>query len=134
GTANEYEGIRDARAGKEGSGLLPLAEARANAFKPDLADKAPAPAQPGVHSLEWDLADLREYFDWTPFFRAWELAGTYPAILDDAVVGESARSLYADAQAMLDRIVAEKWLTAKGVAGFWPCRRDGDDIVLDDGT
>jgi 5-methyltetrahydrofolate--homocysteine methyltransferase len=76
------------------------------------------------------LADLRECIDWTPFFRAWELAGNYPAILDDAVVGESARGLFADAQAMLDRIVGEKWLTAKGVVGLWPCRREGDDVVL----
>jgi len=134
GTADEYEAIREARAGKEGSGLLPIEEARANSFKPDFADKPAAPAQPGLHTLEWDLADLRQYFDWTPFFRAWELAGTWPNILEDEIVGESARSLYADAQAMLDQIVAEKWLTAKGVAGFWPCRRDGDDILLDDGT
>jgi 5-methyltetrahydrofolate--homocysteine methyltransferase len=134
GTASEYEGIREARAGKEGSGLLPLGEARANSYKPDLADKPAAPVQPGLHDFEWDLADLRQCFDWTPFFRAWELAGTYPAILDDQVVGESARSLYADAQAMLDRIVSEKWLTAKGVAGFWPCRREGDDVLLEDGT
>ncbi|MDE2435238.1 MAG: methionine synthase, partial [Sphingomonadales bacterium] len=69
-------------------------------------------------------------FDWTPFFRAWELAGVYPAILDDAVVGESARSLYADARKMLERIIAEKWLNAKGVCGFWPCARDGDDVTL----
>ena len=131
-TADEYEAVREARAGKEGSALLPLAEARANAFVPDLAEKAPAPAQPGLHVFpEWDLADLAECIDWTPFFRAWELAGNYPAILDDAVVGESARSLYADARAMLDRIVKEKWLTAKGVAGFWPCRREGDDVLLE---
>jgi 5-methyltetrahydrofolate--homocysteine methyltransferase len=135
GTADEYEAIREARAGKEGSGLLPLAEARDNAFEPDFADKPAAPAQPGLHTFpDWDLADLREYFDWTPFFRAWELAGTYPKILEDDVVGESARSLYADAQAMLDQIVAEKWLTARGVAGLWPCHRDGDDVFLDDGT
>jgi 5-methyltetrahydrofolate--homocysteine methyltransferase len=134
-TANEYENIRDARAGKEGSALLSLADARANAFKPDLNDKPPAPLQPGLHTFaDWDLADLRAHFDWTPFFRAWELAGNYPAILEDAVVGESARSLYADAQAMLDRIVDEKWLTARAVAGFWPCARDGDDVVLEDGT
>ena len=131
-TANEYEAVREARAGKEGSPLLPLAEAQANAFAPDFADKAPAPVQPGLHVFEaWDLADLAECIDWTPFFRAWELAGTYPAILDDAVVGESARSLYADARAMLERIIAEKWLTARGVAGFWPCHRDGEDVVLD---
>ena len=100
-----------------------------------MALKAPPPAHPGVHSFaEWDLADLAQCFDWTPFFRAWELAGTFPAILDDAVVGESARSLYADAQAMLERIIAEKWLTARGVCAFWPCHRDGDDVRLDDGT
>jgi 5-methyltetrahydrofolate--homocysteine methyltransferase len=134
-TAGEYEAIREARAGKEGSGLLPLEEARANGYEPDFADKPPPPLRPGLHSFPgWDLADLRAYIDWTPFFRAWELAGTFPAILDDPVVGESARALYADAQAMLDRIVAQKWLTANGVAGFWPCRRDGDDVVLDNGT
>ncbi|MDR2856840.1 MAG: B12-binding domain-containing protein, partial [Novosphingobium sp.] len=130
-TAREYEHIRDVRAGKEGSVLLSLADARDNAFKADMREKAPPPAQPGLHTFDdWDLADLRATFDWTPFFRAWELAGTFPAILDDAVVGESARSLYADANAMLDRIVAEKWLTAKAVCGFWPCARVGDDVVL----
>ena len=86
---------------------------------------------PGVHTFpDWDLANLRDYIDWTPFFRAWELAGNYPAILDDAVVGESARSLFADAQKMLDRVVADRWLTARGVVGLWPCRRDGDDVVV----
>ena len=130
GTADEYDTIRVNRAGKEGSGLLPIAEARANGFKPDFADKPAAPTQPGLHDFGWDLADLRQYIDWTPFFRAWELAGNYPAILEDAVVGESARSLFADAQAMLDRIVGEKWLTARGVVGLWPCRREGDDVVI----
>jgi 5-methyltetrahydrofolate--homocysteine methyltransferase len=134
-TADDYEAVRVARAGKEGSALLPLAEARANGFVADMADKAPAPAQPGIHVYsDWDLADLAQCIDWTPFFRAWELAGTYPAILDDAVVGESARGLWADAQAMLEKIIAEKWLVAKGVAGLWPCRREGDDVVLDEGT
>ena len=108
-----------------------LEDARANSFKPDMSEKAPPPEQPGLYTFpDWDLADLVECFDWTPFFRAWELAGTFPAILHDEVVGESARSLYADAKAMLDKIVAEKWLTAKGVAGFWPCAREGDDVVL----
>jgi 5-methyltetrahydrofolate--homocysteine methyltransferase len=134
-TADEYENIRVARANKGQTDLLPIAEARANAFPADMAQKAPAPAQPGPHVFAaWDLADLREAFDWTPFFRAWELAGNYPAILDDEVVGEAARSLFADAQVMLERIIAEKWLTAKGVAAFWPCRRDGDDVLLDNGT
>jgi 5-methyltetrahydrofolate--homocysteine methyltransferase len=134
-TAQDYEQVRVAREGKGQSDLLPLAEARANGFAADMALKPPAPAKPGVHVFsEWDLADLRECIDWTPFFRAWELAGTYPAILTDEVVGESAQGLWKDAQAMLDTIIAEKWLTAKGVAAFWPCRRDGDDVRLDDGT
>ena len=134
-TAAEYEAVREARAGKEGSGLLPLADARANAFVADFALKPPPPARPGLHVFDdWDLADLVQTFDWTPFFRAWELAGTWPAILKDAVVGESATALYEDAQAMLARIVSEKWLTARGVAGFWPCHAEGDDIRLEDGT
>jgi 5-methyltetrahydrofolate--homocysteine methyltransferase len=133
-TADEYEAVRIARANKGQSELVPIAVARANAFPADMALKPSAPKQPGLHVFDdWDLADLRELIDWTPFFRAWELAGNYPAILTDAVVGESASSLFADAQAMLDRIIAEKWLTAKGVAGLWPCRRDGDDVVIEAG-
>ncbi|PXA87248.1 methionine synthase [Nostoc sp. 3335mG] len=133
-TAAEYDAVRKAREGKGQNELATLDEARANAFAFDPAQMADAAAKPGLHVYEdWDLADLRDYIDWTPFFRAWELHGNYPAILDDAVVGESARSLYADAQAMLDELVAEKWLTAKGVAGLWPCRRDGDDILIRSG-
>jgi 5-methyltetrahydrofolate--homocysteine methyltransferase len=134
-TAAEYTKIREAREGKGQTALLSLAEARANGFVADMADKPPAPVAPGPHAFaDWDLADLREIFDWTPFFRAWELAGNFPAILTDEVVGASASALYADAQAMLDRIVAEKWLVAKGVCAFWPCHREGDDVVLDNGT
>ncbi|AKM11247.1 methionine synthase [Croceicoccus naphthovorans] len=134
-TADEYEKVRIARANKGQSALLSLAEARENGFAADMTLKAPAPAHPGVHVFgDWDLADLVETFDWTPFFRAWELAGTYPAILNDEIVGESARNLFADAKAMLEKIVSEKWLTARGVTGFWPCKRDGDDVILDDGT
>ena len=130
-TAADYQHVRDLREGKDPSVLLSLADARANAFKPDLSEKAPPPEQPGLHVYQdWDLKDLVETFDWTPFFRAWELAGVFPAILDDEIVGESARSLYADALAMLDKIVAEKWLTAKAVCGFWPCARDEDDVIL----
>ena len=135
GTATDYQHVRDVRAGKESSILLSLEDARANRFMADMSEKAPPPEQPGLHSFaDWDLADLRACFDWTPFFRAWELAGNFPAILNDALVGESARGLYADAQAMLDRIVAEKWLTAKAVCGFWPCARamdsGGDDVMI----
>jgi 5-methyltetrahydrofolate--homocysteine methyltransferase len=135
GIEADYQKVRDAREGKGQSELIPIAQARANGFVADMAMKPAAPAMPGVHVFnDWDLSDLRELIDWTPFFRAWELHGNYPAILDDEVVGESARSLWADAQKMLDKIVAEKWLTARGTAGLWPCRRDGDDVVLEDGN
>ncbi len=130
-TAEEYEAVRISRANKGQSELLPLETARARGFVADFAMKPPAPVKPGVHVFaDWDLSDLRDYIDWTPFFRAWELAGNFPAILTDEVVGESASSLYADAQAMLDTIVAEKWLTPRGVAGLWPARREGDDILV----
>ncbi len=130
-TREEYEHIRIARAGKTAKPLATLEEARANAFEIDESLKPAAPLQPGVHVYDdWDLANLRNYIDWTPFFRAWELHGNYPAILSDEVVGESATNLFADAQAMLDKIVNEKWLRAKGVAGLWPCARDGDDVVI----
>jgi 5-methyltetrahydrofolate--homocysteine methyltransferase len=128
---DEYIAVRDARAGRTVSALLSLDEARANAFPADMAAKPAAPAQPGVHVFpDWSLEHLRGFIDWTPFFRAWELHGNYPAILTDEVVGETATQLFADANAMLDQIIAEKWLTARGVAGLWPCGRDGDDIVL----
>ena len=130
-TRAEYSHIRDARAGKTAKPLATLEEARANAFEIDESMKPAPPRQPGVHGYDdWDLADLRKYIDWTPFFRAWELHGNYPAILTDEIVGESATSLFADANAMLDKIINEKWLRAKGVAGLWPCWRDGDDVVV----
>lgn len=129
--AADYAAVRAAREGKGQSALLPIADARAAGFVADFTQKPAAPAQPGIHQFDdWDLTDLRGYIDWTPFFRAWELAGNFPAILDDEIVGESARGLYEDAQKMLDTIIAEKWLTARGVAGLWPCHRDGDDIVV----
>ncbi len=130
-TAAEYEQVRITRANKGQNELFTLAEARANAFPYDPAGKAPAPARPGIHSFgEWPLRELRAAIDWTPFFRAWELAGTYPAILDDEVVGESARNLFNDAQAMLDKIIAEHWVTPRGTVGLWRCRREGDDILV----
>ncbi|KQT33535.1 methionine synthase [Sphingomonas sp. Leaf412] len=132
-TAADYQAVRDAREGKGQNALLPLDVARSRGMAVDFALKAPAPKRPGVHVFDdWDLADLASYIDWTPFFRAWELAGNYPAILTDEVVGESATSLYADARAMLDRIVGEKWLTARGVAGLWPCHRHDDDVWVYD--
>jgi len=130
-TAGEYVKVREARAGKAKSVLLPLEEARANYYDAYLSDKPAPPLKPGVHVFDdWKLADLRECIDWTPFFRAWELHGTYPSILDDEIVGDTARDLKRDADAMLDRIIKEKWLTARGVCGFWPCARDGDDVTI----
>ncbi len=129
--AGEYAHVRAVREGKGQSVLATLEDARANGFVADMHIKPPPPEQPGMHCFDdWDLADLVDHFDWTPFFRAWELAGTYPNILDDDIVGESARGLFADAQEMLEKIVSEKWLTARGVAGLWPCRRDGDDVIV----
>ena len=130
--ATEYEAIRVERAGGTKEKVVPLAAARANEFKIDWsAYTPPKPAVTGTRIFaEYPLHELIERIDWTPFFRAWELAGNYPAILEDKVVGESAKKLYADARKMLEHIVREKWLTAKGVVGFWPCRRDGDDVVL----
>ncbi|MDZ3830192.1 MAG: methionine synthase [Sphingopyxis sp.] len=131
GYKDDYAHVRDVRANKGQSALVPIADARANGFAIDEHIRPFPPEQPGVHVFDnWDMADLVEWFDWTPFFRAWELAGNYPAILDDEVVGESARSLYADARAMLDKIVGEGWLTARGVAALWPCRREGDDVII----
>ncbi|NCP20104.1 MAG: methionine synthase [Erythrobacter sp.] len=135
-TASDYVKVREAREGKTKNPLFTIEEARANHYDPFYRDKPGHPQQPGVHVFDdWSLADLREYIDWTPFFRAWELHGNYPRILEDEVVGETARTLFDDANAMLDRIVDEKWLTARGVCGLWPCARDGDDITvhLDEG-
>jgi len=111
---------------------LKLTNARANAVPVDFA-KAP-PKKPtflGTRSFDnYDLAELVGYIDWTPFFQTWELAGRYPAILDDPKVGEAARALYDDARKMLERIVKEKWFTARATIGFWPANADGDDIAL----
>ncbi|HEV2745860.1 MAG TPA: methionine synthase [Allosphingosinicella sp.] len=130
-TSQDYQDIVRTRANKGQNELASLAEARANAFPFDPEGMAPPPARPGIHSFgEWPLRDLRAAIDWTPFFRAWELAGNYPAILEDPVVGESARALFADAEAMLDRIVAEHWLVPRGTIGLWRCRREGDDVLV----
>ena len=112
--------------------LVPLDKARAQRFDGGWDRYTPpVPKQPGLHVLDdYPLSELVECIDWTPFFSAWELAGKYPAILDDAVVGAQARDLYRDARAMLDRIVKDKWLTARGVFGLWPAQSVGDDVEL----
>ncbi len=116
--------------------LVSLEKARAQRFDGGWDDYTPPPPRtPGVTVLEdYPLAELIEYIDWTPFFQAWELAGRYPAILTDAVVGAQASELYRDARAMLDRIVAERWLQARGVFGLWPACSRGDDVILQTGS
>jgi len=132
-TANDYRALRESREGRGSNELATLTEARANGFEPQHREPSPRPAHPGLHGFDdWPLGDLAAAIDWTPFFRAWELAGTYPSILDDAVVGESARGLFDDAQAMLKQIVDEKWLTARATVGLWPVRREGDDVIVID--
>ncbi len=129
----EYEAVRVNRAGRrDAERLLPLEQARRNPVAIDWTAYAPTrPASPGVRVFDsWPLADLVERIDWTPFFQTWELAGHYPAILEDPVVGEAARGLYRDARAMLDRIVSEGLLTARAVVGLWPANSVGDDVVL----
>src|SRR3984885_9554393 len=111
---------------------LKLSDARKNAMRIDFTKTPPRkPAFFGIKTFrEYDLAELAEYIDWTPFFQTWELTGRFPAILDDATVGEVARSLYDDARKMLDRIIKEKWFTAQATIGFWPANAKGDDILL----
>ena len=110
---------------------LPLAEARANKFKIDWANYTPpVPQQPGVHVLKaYDLAKLVEVIDWTPFFASWELHGKYPKILSDEVVGAEATKLYADAQVMLKKMIAENWVEARAVFGLFPANTVNDDDI-----
>src|SRR5271163_1660353 len=129
----EYRKVAEAHARSElDKTRLPLAKARANAMKLDWAAYQPTrPSYLGARVIEaHDLAGLATYIDWTPFFQTWELKGRYPAILQDEKQGEAARALFADAQAMLARIIAEKWFAPKAVVGFWPAGADGDDIHL----
>jgi len=111
---------------------LSLAKARANAHKIDWSGYEPhAPSFLGTKGFEtWDLAELAQYIDWTPFFQTWELKGRYPKILEDEKQGPAARQLYDDAQAMLKRIIDEKWFAPRAVIGFWPAEAVGDDIRL----
>jgi len=130
-TAEDYDKLRKSRERSGHSELSPIAEARANGFAFDPSGQAPAPSYPGLHHFgDWPLKDLKASIDWTPFFRAWELAGTYPAILDDEIVGESATTLFKDANEMLDQLVAERWVTPKATVGLWRCKREGDDVLV----
>ena len=135
GIRAEYEKMAAGHANQRAGGSrLPIAKARANRATPDFAKAAPAPTFFGTRVIkDYDLAELATYIDWTPFFRTWELAGPYPAILTDDKVGKAATDLFNDAQAMLKKIIAEKWLTARAVIGFWPANSDPgnvDDILV----
>ncbi|MEM8923485.1 MAG: methionine synthase [Actinomycetota bacterium] len=135
GVAERYEEIRAARAAPRVP-VCPLDDARANRLRIDWAASAERgeivrPSFLGPrHVADVDLAELATFIDWTPFFRSWDLVGTYPKILKDEVVGAAARDLFADARAMLDEIVAERLLTVEAVVGFWPAAGDGDDLRL----
>ncbi|MGH7024437.1 MAG: vitamin B12 dependent-methionine synthase activation domain-containing protein, partial [Caulobacteraceae bacterium] len=131
-TRAEYARIREQfDKGRAAKTRTPLAVARANRFAIDWREyQPPVPTFLGARATQWDLADLARYIDWTPFFAAWELVGRYPAILEDEVVGEAARDLFADAKAMLSRAIEERWFAARGVVGLWPANADGDDIIV----
>jgi len=132
----EYARIAAAHArAQEEKVRLPLAAARANTLNLDWSGAyvPPKPSFIGTKVLaDYPIAELIDYIDWTPFFSTWELRGKFPAILDDVTFGAVARSLYGDARAMLDKIVAERWFKASAVAGFWPANARGDDILVFD--
>jgi 5-methyltetrahydrofolate--homocysteine methyltransferase len=129
----EYADVRERHKDRgPGKRLVSLAQARGNHFDGDWASyQPPVPKKLGLTVFDdYPLEELRELIDWTPFFSTWELAGRYPAILDDAVVGAEARKLLVDANAMLDRIIAERWLTARGVIGLWPANSVGEEVEV----
>jgi 5-methyltetrahydrofolate--homocysteine methyltransferase len=130
----EYARIAAAHArAQEDKARLPLAAARANALKLDWSGtyRPPEPKFIGTEVFgDYPVKELIDYIDWTPFFSTWELSGKFPAILDDAKLGQAARSLYEDARAMLDKIVDEHWFKASAVLGFWPANAKGDDILV----
>jgi 5-methyltetrahydrofolate--homocysteine methyltransferase len=130
--AADYDKIRKQHAAKKGPALISLQAARANAFRTDWQAYAPPrPAFIGRREIRnADLAELARFLDWAPFFQTWELSGPFPAILDDPVVGEAARSVYAEGRAMLEQIVAGRWLTANAAIALLPANSVGDDIEL----
>jgi 5-methyltetrahydrofolate--homocysteine methyltransferase len=136
--AREYEEIRVRHAGRENAERQASLE-KARQTRPDIRWPGYRPPRPTFVGLkmfdDYDLAELTRRIDWTPFFRTWELKGNYPTIFDDPAQGEAARNLFADAESMLQRLIGEKWLTAKGVVGFFPANSVGDDIEIyaDDG-
>jgi 5-methyltetrahydrofolate--homocysteine methyltransferase len=128
----EYATIAEVHArGQADRRRLSLEDARAKRVRLAATPSMVRPSFLGTRVIDdWRLADLVDFIDWTPFFSAWEIKGTYPLLFEDPKVGEAARALYADARAMLTQMVAEDWLTPRAVVGFWPAASDGDDIVL----
>jgi 5-methyltetrahydrofolate--homocysteine methyltransferase len=128
----DYVKIREQHSRKSGQKSVKLEAARANAVRIDWGSYAPPrPRQLGVTRLSnYPLEKLVPFLDWGPFFQTWDLAGRYPDILQDPVVGEAARNVFRDGQAMLERIVRGRWLTANGVFGLWPANAAGDDIEI----
>ncbi len=129
----EYARVADAHKRAEADKQrLSLTKARANALKTDWEAYAPPkPLFTGTRVFSsYDLAELAAYIDWTPFFQTWELKGRYPAILQDEKQGEAARTLFADAQEMLKKIIDERWFNPRAVIGFWPANAVGDDVAL----
>ena len=128
----DYDSLRERHATKNDRPLLSLDAARGNRTPINWDGYTPpAPRSLGVQFFEgYDIAELRDYIDWQPFFNAWEMKGKFPDILNSPTAGETARKLYDDAQVMLDRIIEEKWLTANGVIGFFPAAADGDDTLV----
>ena len=130
----KYQRMRDSRSGGPPKPRHPIGVARSHAHKLE----APTPAAPtftGTRVFEdFDLSELARYIDWTPYFSSWNLAGRFPQILDDEIVGEAARDLWRDTENMMQQILGQDWFKPKAVIGFWPAKRDGDDIVLPAGA
>jgi len=135
-TRAEYERVREYnRLANSPDKYLSIEEARSKRFTTDEDLKIVAPREQGIMVFDdYSLQDIAEYIDWTPFFHAWELKGVYPKILDDPSQGAEAMKLFTDAKVMLDRVIAEKWLKARAVAGVFPALATGDDIEVMDAT
>ncbi len=132
-TEADYRSLRERHAAKTDRPMVSLEDARANRTPVDWSSYVPtAPAMGTTIQVfeNYDVAELRDYIDWQPFFNAWEMKGKFPDILNNPTSGETARKLYDDAQAMLDKLIEEKWLTANGVIGFFPANAVGDDIEV----
>ncbi len=128
--AAEYETVRAEHAGRKGATMVTLEEARANRFTWNEPFAPTIPNQIGLQTLNPSLGDLSLLIDWTPFFQSWDLAGRYPAILDNEIVGETARQLFADAKEMLAKIIDENWLSARAVFGLYPASAVNEDIII----